>query len=70
MPRPIAKRAATIAMLNAIGGTSNIWASYLYYAPPRFFAAFGCREYSLTIWTERSKLTEQSLRALSFLPPS
>lgn len=29
LPRPVAKRAATIAMMNAIGGTSNIWASYL-----------------------------------------
>lgn len=51
MPRPIAKRAAAIAMLNAIGGTSNIWASYLYYAPPRFFAAFGCRQFTCSVVT-------------------
>ncbi|KAF2123074.1 major facilitator superfamily domain-containing protein [Lophiotrema nucula] len=41
LARPISKRAAASAMVNAIGGTSNIWASYLYYAPPQFFAAFG-----------------------------
>ncbi|KAL4913668.1 major facilitator superfamily domain-containing protein [Aspergillus aurantiobrunneus] len=38
---PFASRAAASALDNAIGGTSNIWASYLYYAPPRFYAAFG-----------------------------
>jgi hypothetical protein len=41
MPRPLAKRAATIALMNSIGGTSNIWASYLWFAGPRYFAAFG-----------------------------
>jgi hypothetical protein len=41
LPRPIAKRAVASALVNAIGGTSNIWASYLYYAPPHFYAAFG-----------------------------
>lgn len=41
LARPTAKRAAASALVNAIGGTSNIWASYLYYAPPQFFAAFG-----------------------------
>lgn len=41
LARPISKRAAASALVNAIGGTSNIWASYLYYAPPQFFAAFG-----------------------------
>lgn len=41
LARPISKRAAASALVNAIGGTSNIWASYLYYAPPRFYAAFG-----------------------------
>nr|XP_031860059.1 uncharacterized protein CI109_004422 [Kwoniella shandongensis]KAA5527131.1 hypothetical protein CI109_004422 [Kwoniella shandongensis] len=40
MPRPLAKRAATIAMMNAIGGTSNIWASYLWFKGPRYYAAF------------------------------
>ena len=44
MPRPIAKRAAAVAMLNAIGGTSNIWSSYLYYKKPYYYAAFGARE--------------------------
>ncbi|WVF70353.1 hypothetical protein IAT40_005143 [Kwoniella sp. CBS 6097] len=41
MPRPVAKRAAAIAMMNAIGGTSNVWTSYLWYDGPRYFAAFG-----------------------------
>ncbi|KAF2786607.1 MFS general substrate transporter [Melanomma pulvis-pyrius CBS 109.77] len=41
LARPTSKRAAASALVNAIGGTSNIWASYLYYAPPQFFAAFG-----------------------------
>jgi MFS family permease len=41
LARPVSKRAAASALVNAIGGTSNIWASYLYYAPPRFYAAFG-----------------------------
>ncbi|KAJ8108325.1 hypothetical protein OPT61_g8251 [Boeremia exigua] len=41
LARPTAKRAAASALVNAVGGTSNIWASYLYYAPPQFYAAFG-----------------------------
>lgn len=41
LARPVSKRAAASALVNAIGGTSNIWASYLYYQPPHFFAAFG-----------------------------
>ncbi|EWY92196.1 hypothetical protein FOYG_05781 [Fusarium oxysporum NRRL 32931] len=41
LARPVSKRAAASALVNAIGGTSNIWASYLYYAPPHFYAAFG-----------------------------
>ncbi|GFZ46008.1 hypothetical protein JCM24511_03742 [Saitozyma sp. JCM 24511] len=41
LPRPIAKRAATVAMLNSIGGISNVWTSYLWYAPPHYYAAFG-----------------------------
>ncbi|KAK2596206.1 hypothetical protein QQS21_006354 [Conoideocrella luteorostrata] len=41
LARPIAKRAVASALVNAIGGTSNIWASYLYYAPPHFYAVFG-----------------------------
>ncbi|KAJ4156484.1 hypothetical protein NW754_008116 [Fusarium falciforme] len=38
---PLLRLAAASALVNAIGGTSNIWASYLYYAPPQFYAAFG-----------------------------
>lgn len=41
LARPVSKRAAASALVNAIGGTSNIWASYLYYEGPHFFAAFG-----------------------------
>ena len=41
MARPYPKRAAGVAMINALGGLSNIWASYLYYNPPRYFVAFG-----------------------------
>lgn len=41
LARPISKRAVASALVNAIGGTSNIWASYLYYASPHFYAAFG-----------------------------
>lgn len=41
LPRPIAKRAAAVALMNSIGGTANIPASYLWFAPPRFYAAFG-----------------------------
>ncbi|PYI17885.1 MFS general substrate transporter [Aspergillus japonicus CBS 114.51] len=41
LARPVAKRAAASALVNAIGGTSNIWASYLYYSSPHFYAAFG-----------------------------
>lgn len=41
LARPIAKRAAASALVNAIGGTSNIGASYLYYEAPHFYAAFG-----------------------------
>ncbi|CAO2654425.1 Nn.00g111580.m01.CDS01 [Neocucurbitaria sp. VM-36] len=41
LARPVSKRAAASALVNAIGGTSNIWSSYLYYASPHFYAAFG-----------------------------
>ncbi|KAL4981492.1 major facilitator superfamily domain-containing protein [Aspergillus falconensis] len=41
LARPVSKRAAASALVNAVGGTSNIWASYLYYDEPRFIAAFG-----------------------------
>ncbi|KAH8169822.1 major facilitator superfamily protein [Sarocladium implicatum] len=42
MARPYPKRAAGVAMINAIGGLSNIWTAYLYYGAPRYYAAFGC----------------------------
>lgn len=45
LPRPVAKRAAAVAMLNSIGGTANIPASYLWFAPPRYYAAFSTRKY-------------------------
>lgn len=41
LARPVSKRAAASALVNAIGCTSNIWSSYLYYQAPHFFAAFG-----------------------------
>ncbi|KAF7591221.1 hypothetical protein BBP40_001880 [Aspergillus hancockii] len=41
LARPVSKRAAASALVNAIGGTSNIWSSYLYYEAPHFYAAFG-----------------------------
>ncbi|TGJ88283.1 hypothetical protein E0Z10_g432 [Xylaria hypoxylon] len=41
LARPISKRAVASALVNALGGTSNIWSSYLYYEPPHFYAAFG-----------------------------
>lgn len=33
MPRPVVKRAAGVALLNALGGTGNIWGSYLWLDP-------------------------------------
>ncbi|KAJ5107708.1 nicotinamide mononucleotide permease [Penicillium angulare] len=39
--RPYPKRAAGVALLNALGGTSNVWGSYLWTNSPRFFAGFG-----------------------------
>ncbi|AFR96826.2 nicotinamide mononucleotide permease [Cryptococcus neoformans] len=39
--RPYPKRAAGLALINAIGGTSNIWGSYVWFAPPHFYAGFG-----------------------------
>jgi hypothetical protein len=43
--RPYPKRAAGLAMINAIGGTSNIWGSYVWYEPPHFYAGFGMGEF-------------------------
>jgi hypothetical protein len=39
--RPYPKRAAGLALINAIGGTSNVWSSYVWYSPPHFYAGFG-----------------------------
>lgn len=47
--RPTTKRAAATALVNSIGGTSNIWMSYLYIGAPRYFPAFGTRKPCLTI---------------------
>lgn len=47
MARPYPKRAAGVAMINAIGGISNVWASYLYFDAPHYYAAFGACEFSL-----------------------
>ncbi|OCF78874.1 hypothetical protein I204_00818 [Kwoniella mangroviensis CBS 8886] len=35
-------RPAGVAMMNAIGGLSNVWTSYLYYDAPHYHATFGC----------------------------
>ncbi|KAL1962104.1 hypothetical protein VTN77DRAFT_571 [Rasamsonia byssochlamydoides] len=40
LAQPTAKRASAIALINAVCNTPNIWTSYLYYAPPRYLAAF------------------------------
>lgn len=40
-PRPYPKRAAGLALINAIGGTSNTWSSYLWANPPHFYPGFG-----------------------------
>jgi hypothetical protein len=46
MARPYPKRAAGVAMINAIGGLSNLWASYLYYNAPYYQTAFIVCEYN------------------------
>jgi hypothetical protein len=51
--RPHTKRAAGVALMNAIGGTSNIWASYCWKNPPRYFEGFGTRKYPLSCQDER-----------------
>ncbi|KAI1340167.1 nicotinamide mononucleotide permease [Xylariaceae sp. FL0016] len=38
--QPSVKRAAAIALINAICNTPNIWCSYLYYGAPRYVTAF------------------------------
>lgn len=39
--QPAVKRAAAIAIINAMCNTPNIWTAYLYYDSPRYIAAFG-----------------------------
>ncbi|KAH0378429.1 putative MFS transporter, partial [Aureobasidium melanogenum] len=39
LSQPAVKRAASIAIINAICNTPNIWTSYLYYDSPRYVAA-------------------------------
>lgn len=38
--QPAVKRAASIAAINAVSNTPNIWTSYLYRSPPRYVEAF------------------------------
>lgn len=38
--QPKAKRAAAIALINAVSNTPNIWSSYLYFGAPRYLVAF------------------------------
>ncbi|KAK5134486.1 hypothetical protein LTR08_006403 [Meristemomyces frigidus] len=40
IPRPPAKRAAALAMINAISNGSSIYASYMYSGSPRYITAF------------------------------
>lgn len=49
MARPFPKRAAGVAMINSLGGLSNIWASYLYVDPPHYYVAFGTCEYHVCL---------------------
>lgn len=37
---PNVKKATAFALINAIGNTSNIWTSYLYFGAPRYIVAF------------------------------
>ncbi|KXT06944.1 hypothetical protein AC578_7103 [Pseudocercospora eumusae] len=41
LSQPAVKRAASIALINCICNTPNIWTAYLYYDSPRYVAAFG-----------------------------
>jgi hypothetical protein len=43
-PRPNKKRAAAIAMNNAIGGISNVWTSYVWFGGPHFYVPLGTCE--------------------------
>ncbi|KAK5128829.1 hypothetical protein LTR85_000162 [Meristemomyces frigidus] len=40
IPRPPAKRAAALAMINAVSNASSIYASYMYSGAPRYITAF------------------------------
>ncbi len=41
LAQPSVKRAASIALINCICNTPNIWTSYTYFGEPRYVAAFG-----------------------------
>ncbi|KAF9504527.1 hypothetical protein BS47DRAFT_1374381 [Hydnum rufescens UP504] len=47
--QPPMKRAAAIALINAISNTSNIWTSYLYIGPPRYLLALSVNGIAATI---------------------
>lgn len=57
LARPVSKRAAATALVNAIGGTSNIWMSYLYINPPHYYPAFGTRECEVMFLSHGDRLT-------------
>ena len=40
IPRPPAKRAAALALINAVSNSSSIYASYMYSGAPRYTVAF------------------------------
>ncbi|ORY70329.1 major facilitator superfamily domain-containing protein [Pseudomassariella vexata] len=40
LSQPAVKRAAAIALINALCNTPNVWGSYLYYGAPRYLTAF------------------------------
>jgi hypothetical protein len=50
MARPYPKRAAGVAMINALGGLANLWSSYLYYNPPAYYTAFGTGRLRFEFW--------------------
>lgn len=52
MARPYPKRAAGVAMINALGGLANLWSSYLYYNPPAYYTAFGTGRLRLEFWKQ------------------
>ena len=56
LARPAPKRAVAVALLNAVGGTANLWGSYLYLHPPHFYDAFGAREFPFLAVARRAVL--------------